>query len=108
MVNELKDRSEEKKILIILSDGRPNAIGLHRPGTENPIPYVGEFAVQDTAAEVRKARNLGISVLGIFIGDEQDLSAERRIFGKEFVYTRNVDSLAHIVGTYLRKQMEQD
>ena len=108
MVNELKDRSEEKKILIILSDGRPNAIGLHRPGTEKPIPYVVEFAMQDTAAEIRKARNLGISVLGIFIGDEQDLSAERRIFGKEFVYTRNVDSLAHIVGTYLRKQMEQD
>ena len=27
---------------------------------------------------------------------------------KEFVYTRKIESFAHIVGTYLRKQMEQD
>lgn len=108
IVDELKGRSEEKKILIILSDGRPSAIGLNRPGMRNPIPYVGQSAVQDTAFEVRKARNLGISVLGIFIGDEQDLAVERKIFGKEFVFTRKTESFAHIVGTYLRKQMEQD
>ena len=108
IVDDLKCRSEEKKILIILSDGRPNAIGLSHPGMEPPIPYVGELAVRDTALEVRKARNLGISVLGIFIGDEEDLAVERKIFGKEFVYTRKIESFAHIVGTYLRKQMEQD
>ena len=108
IVDELKGRHEEKKILIILSDGRPNALGLKRPGMEPPIPYVGELAVRDTALEVRKARNQGISVLGIFIGDEEDLAAERKIFGKEFVYTRKIDSFAHIVGTYLRKQIEQD
>lgn len=75
---------------------------------EPPIPYVGELAVRDTALEVRKARNLGISVLGIFIGDEEDLAIERKIFGKEFVYTQKIENFAHIVGTYLRKQMEQD
>ena len=108
IVDDLKCRSEEKKILIILSDGRPNAIGLNHPGMEPPIPYVGELAVRDTALEVRKARNLGISVLGIFVGDEEDLAAERKIFGKEFVYTRKIESFAHIVGTYLQKQMEED
>ena len=108
IVDDLKHRCEEKKVLIILSDGRPNAIGLSHPGMEPPIPYVGELAVRDTALEVRKARNLGISVLGIFIGDEEDLAVERKIFGKEFVYTRKIESFAHIVGTYLRKQMEQD
>lgn len=108
IVEDLKGRSEEKKLLILLSDGRPNALGLKRPGMESPIPYVGEPAVRDTALEVRKARNLGISVLGIFIGDEEDLAVERKIFGKEFVYTRKIESFAHIVGTYLRKRMEQD
>ena len=108
IVDDFKCRSEEKKILIILSDGRPNAVGLSHPGMEPPIPYVGELAVRDTALEVRKARNLGISVLGIFIGDEEDLAIERKIFGKEFVYTQKIESFAHIVGTYLRKQMEQD
>jgi nitric oxide reductase activation protein len=108
IVDDFKCRSEEKKILIILSDGRPNAVGLSHSGMEPPIPYVGELAVRDTALEVRKARNLGISVLGIFIGDEEDLAIERKIFGKEFVYTQKIESFAHIVGTYLRKQMEQD
>lgn len=46
--------------------------------------------------------------MGIFIGDEEDLAIERKIFGKEFVYTQKIESFAHIVGTYLRKQMEQD
>lgn len=63
--------------------------------------------MKDTAFEVRKARNQGISVLGIFAGNEEDLYAEKKIFGKEFTYTRNISSFAHIVGTYLRKQMEQ-
>lgn len=106
--DSLKERSEENKILIILSDGRPNNLGSTRPGCRKPTPYVGEDAVKDTAFEVRKARNQGISVLGIFAGNEEDLYAEKKIFGKEFTYTRNISSFAHIVGTYLRKQMEQE
>lgn len=105
---ELNQRMEEKKILIVLSDGRPNALGLMRPGTWKPVPYVGELAIRDTAFEVRKARNQGISVLGIFVGEEEDLVVERKIYGKKFVYTSNVDHFAHIVGTYLQKQMEQE
>lgn len=104
----LKERSEENKILIILSDGRPNHLGTSRPGTRKLTAYVGEDAVKDTAFEVRKVRNLGISVLGIFVGSEEDLYAEKKIFGKEFTYTRSITSFAHIVGRYLRRQMERD
>lgn len=104
----LKDRPEENKILIVLSDGRPNNLGSARPGSRKPVPYVGEEAIKDTAFEVRKARNQGISVLGIFVGSEEDLYAEKKIFGKEFTYTRNISSFAHIVGRYLRRQMEQE
>lgn len=103
----LSQRREEHKILIILSDGRPNNLGSTRPGSRRPTPYVGEEAVKDTAFEVRKARNQGISVLGIFVGSEEDLPAEKKIFGKEFTYTRNISSFAHIVGTYLRRLMER-
>ncbi len=106
--DSLQGRGEENKILIFLSDGRPNNLGSLRPGCRRPTPYVGEDAVKDTAFEVRKARSRGISVLGIFVGSEADLYAEKKIFGKEFAYTRNISSFAHIVGTYLRKQMEQD
>lgn len=106
--DSLKERSEENKILIILSDGRPNNLGSMRPGIRKPTPYVGEEAIKDTAFEIRKARNQGIRVLGIFVGNEEDLYAEKKIFGKEFTYTRNISSFAHIVGRYLRKLMEQD
>ena len=94
--------------MIILSDGRPNHLGTNQAGSRKPVPYVGEDAVKDTAFEVRKARNQGISVLGIFVGSEDDLSVEKRVFGKEFIYTRNISSFSHIVGTYLRKQMERE
>ncbi len=104
----LHERDEEKKILIILSDGRPNHLGSNRAGSRRPAPYVGEEAVKDTAFEVRRARNNGVAVLGIFVGDEEDLYVEKKIFGKEFTYIRNISSFSHIVGTYLRKQMEAD
>lgn len=106
--DSLTERREEHKILIILSDGRPNNLGTNRAGSRHPVPYVGEDAIKDTAFEVRRARSQGISVLGIFVGNEEDLYAEKKIFGKEFTYTRNISSFSHIVGTYLRKQMEQD
>ena len=69
----------------MLSDGRPNDVVLNRPNVKNPAVYTGEYAVKDTAAEVRRLRSQGISVLGVFAGEEQDLSAERRIFGKDFL-----------------------
>lgn len=106
--DSLLQRDEENKILIFLSDGRPNHLGTARPGCRKPAPYVGEEAVKDTAFEVRKARNQGISVLGIFVGSEEDLYAEKKIFGKEFTYTRNISSFAHIVGSYLCRLMERD
>ena len=76
----LKERSEENKILIMLSDGRPNSLGSNRPGSRRPAPYVGEDAIKDTALEVRKLRNQGIAVLGIFVGSEENLYAEKKIF----------------------------
>lgn len=103
----LLQRPEENKILIVLSDGRPNDVVLNRPNVKNPAVYTGEYAVKDTAAEVRRLRSQGISVLGVFAGEEQDLSAERRIFGKDFAYIRNLSTFAHVVGRYLKKQVDE-
>lgn len=104
----LSERAEEHKILIVLSDGRPNDIIVNRPNSRNPKPYFGEYAVRDTAFEVRKLRNTGIAVLGVFAGDEQDLQAERKIFGKDFAYIRNIGNFANVVGRYLQKQLEDE
>lgn len=101
-------REEERKILIILSDGRPYDVILNRPNARNPQPYYGDYAVADTATEVRRLRNLGVSVLGVFAGEEKDLEAEKKIFGKDFAYIRDISNFSRIVGSYLTKQIEEN
>ncbi len=102
----LKKRPEDNKVLIVLSDGRPNDIIVNRPNSKNPAPYAGDYAVQDTALEVRKLRAEGISVLGVFAGEEQDLAAERRIFGRDFAYIRDIMNFSGVVGLYLKRQLD--
>ena len=104
----LLSRQEENRILIVLSDGRPNDMVINRPGSKNPKPYGGEYAVRDTASEVRRARNLGISVLGVFAGREEDLDAEKKIFGRDFAYIREIENFSNVVGRYLKRQVDLD
>lgn len=104
----LLSREEEHKILIVLSDGRPYDVILNRPNARNPQPYHGKCAVTDTAFEVRKLRNQGVCVLGVFAGEEKDLAAEKKIFGKDFAYIRNISGFSPVVGRYLMKQLEKD
>ncbi len=105
---ELLQREEEKKIMIILSDGRPYDVIINRPNARNPEPYQGKAAIADTATEVRRLRNLEVSVLGVFAGEEKDLATEKKIFGKDFAYIRDIANFSKIVGRYLTKQLEID
>lgn len=104
----LLEREEDHKIMIILSDGRPYDVILNRPNARNPLPYQGDYAVKDTGLEVRRLRNYGISVLGVFVGEEKELEAEKKIFGKDFAYIRDISNFSKIVGRYLIKQMEEN
>ncbi len=104
----LLQREEEKKILIVLSDGRPYDVIVNRPNAKNPRPYEGSYAIADTATQVRRLRNLGVSVLGVFAGEEKDLATEKKIFGKDFAYIRDIAGFSRIVGKYLIRQLEMD
>lgn len=105
---ELLAREEEKKVLIVLSDGKPYDVLVNRPNARNPKPYQGKEAIADTATEIRRLRNLDVSVLGVFAGEEKDLATEKKIFGKDFAYIRNIKNFSKIVGRYLTKQLETD
>lgn len=105
---DLLQREEEKKIMIILSDGRPYDVIINRPNAKNPESYQGKAAIADTATEVRRLRNLDVSVLGVFAGEEKDLATEKKIFGKDFAYIRDIANFSKIVGRYLTKQLEID
>lgn len=100
-------RPEEGKILIVLSDGRPNDIIVNRPNSRNPHPYYGDYAVKDTAYEIRKLRSQGVYVLGVFAGKEKDLAAEKKIFGRDFAYIRDIQNFSRVTGRYLRKLLEE-
>ena len=106
--DQLSKRPEEHKILIVLSDGRPNDVIVNRPGSRCPAPYTGEYAVRDTALEIRRIRAQGIAVLGVFAGEEEDLPAEKKIFGKDFAYIREIGNFSNVVGLYLKKQLDND
>ncbi len=106
--DSLLQRLEEGKILIVLSDGKPNDRNVNRPMSRNPRTYAGRYAVQDTAYEVRKLRGSGVCVLGIFTGKEQELMAEKTIFGKDFTYIRNISGFSRVAAGYLRRLIDED
>ncbi|MBP2027046.1 hypothetical protein J2Z35_000838 [Acetoanaerobium pronyense] len=109
VVDSLSKRSEENKILIILSDGRPNDIRITKTtasSIKGELDYKGYKAIKDTGFEVRKARQKGIAVLGIYTGEENDLEAEKLIFGRDFAYIKNIDRFSELVGFYLKKHIE--
>ncbi|MCC8047087.1 MAG: nitric oxide reductase activation protein [Clostridiales bacterium] len=106
--DSLLARPEEGKILIVLSDGKPNDIIVNRPNSRNPRPYCGDYAIRDTAREIRALRAAGVYVLGVFTGKESDLMTEKKIFGKDFTYIRSISGFARVVARYLRRLLEED
>ena len=103
----LLQREEENKVLIILSDGKPYDVVVNRPNSRNPEPYRGRPAILDTGFEVRRLRQSGAAVLGVFVGEETELAAERKIFGKDFAYIRTIKNFSNVAGRYLLKQIEE-
>ena len=79
----------------------------NRPNARNPKPYRDDYALHDTATEVRRLRQQGVSVLGVFVGEETELMAEQKIFGKDFAYARDIRNFSHMVGSYLRRKIEE-
>lgn len=103
--HSLSARREENKILIVLSDGTPNDIIVSKSKSRLRLQYCNEYAVMDTAREVLSLRNKGLSVMGIFAGGEDALPAEKKIFGSEFAYIRNIGDFSNVVGRYLKEQL---
>ncbi|MEG1432096.1 nitric oxide reductase activation-like protein [Eubacterium sp.] len=101
---DLVKRPEENRILIVLSDGRPNDIQVGKGrSTTMEESYRGINAVRDTALEVRRARQAGIMVLGVYTGRERDLPAEKLIYGVDFAYIRDINRFSEIVIKYIRQ-----
>ena len=97
--------SYEHKILIVLSDVKPNDIRKIRRQDDTYIPYEGDAGVSDTALEVRRARADGIAVICVFTGEDDDLPSAKLVYGRDFASIRSLDKLADAVGMLLQNQI---
>lgn len=95
------------KILIILSDGKPNdMLGVHSQGR---LPFMKEYSdetgLDDTANEVRKGWQKGLSILCVFTGRDEDIPSVKKIYGNKFTRIETLDKFAEMVGLLLEKEL---
>lgn len=96
----------EHKMLIVLSDVKPNDIMKIRtaPNSE-PQPYIESAGITDTALEVRRAQEAGIAVMCVFTGGDDDLPAAKLVYGRSFARIQSLDKLADAVGQLIQTQI---
>jgi hypothetical protein len=107
----IKSENKEgyKRIIIVLSDGKPHdekhAINTIRNTVKDQ--YVDKVAVDDTAKEVRNIKKDGISLLGVFTGQDEDVENAKLIYNKDFCRIKNIDNFSKIVSIFLKNQIAQ-
>ena len=108
MAHELIMRQScEHRVLILLSDAKPNDVCRMKTGAYGEmVNYEKEAGIRDTAVEVRSAKADGISVICVFTGDDDDLPAAKLIYGRDFARIQSIDVLADTVGMLLQNQIK--
>lgn len=107
-IHMMENARSENKILIVLSDCKPNDIEIN-PGT-GIIPahteYSGTKGVNDTAYEVKRGTMKGNIILCVFTGEDEDVSSARKIYGHNFVRINSTERFADVVGVLLQNQLK--
>ena len=96
----------EHKLLIILSDAKPNDVLKVEAEKNHYRDYAEEVGVEDTAAEVHRAGMEGISVICVFTGEDGDLAAAQTIYGRNFTRIRSLGQFADTVGALIQTQIK--
>jgi len=104
----IKDSICEHKILIVLSDAKPNDTQGISTSEFNPIKYdYGDvLGVKDTALEVRNGMNNGISILCVFTGLDEDVPAAKKIYGHNLARIKSPERIADIVGVLMQNELK--
>ena len=98
----IEKNDAEHRLLIVLSDCQPNDVVKVRSSSGTYQDYAGQTGVEDTTAEVHRARMEGITVLCVFTGDDKSLPSVQRIYGRHFARIRKLDLFADTVGSMLQ------
>lgn len=104
LCREMEDSPCEHKIVILLSDAKPNdVIQMNQDG--HYVYYAGDHGVLNTASEVRSLRHRGISVICVFTGEDDDVPSAHTIYGRDFSRIRHLEQFADTVGTLIQNQI---
>ena len=95
----------EHKMLIILSDVKPNDIVKIPSSDDAAVWYEKDAGIRDTALEVRRARADGIAVVCVFTGEDADLPSVKTVYGQDFTRIPSPDKLADAVGQLIQNQI---
>lgn len=103
----MNSSSYEHKLLIVLSDVKPNDVVKipSKTGGEAEA-YEQDAGITDCALEVRRARADGISVVCVFTGDDEDLPSAKLVYGRDFARIQSLDMLADTVGKLIQNQIK--
>lgn len=101
---EMETAPCEHKLLILLSDARPNDI-IQFSLNGHYVHYSGDDGILNTASEVRSLLHREIAVICVFTGDDDDVPAAHTIYGRNFSRIRNLDQFADTVGTLIQNQI---
>lgn len=104
----MEENQSEHKILIVLSDCKPNDIETNPVTGIIPthIEYSGVRGISDTAVEVKKGLFKGNTVLCVFTGEDEDLPSAKKIYGHNFVRINSLNRFADTVGVMLQNQLK--
>lgn len=103
----IKDTPYEHKILIVLSDVKPNDVRKVCDRNGNEIAqYESGAGLIDTAHEVRRLRADGIAVVCVFTGTDEDIPSAKMVYGRDFARIQSLDKFADTVGMLIQNQIK--
>lgn len=102
----LMKNASEHRLLILLSDARPNGVQRVRLDNGEYKSYSDELAVRDTAAEVRAGEREDVCVLCVFTGEEDALPNAKLIYSTGFSRIKELDHFADAVGTLIQNEIK--
>jgi len=102
----LEESRCEHKVLIVLSDGKPvDPQGIAAGGANPDLSfYADAVGVNDTALEVRKGRQDGVSILCVFTGLDEEIPAAKKIYGNDLVCIHLPEKFADVVGVLIKNE----
>lgn len=103
----INETSYEHKVLIVLSDVKPNDVMKIRARDGSELSaYEYEAGLMDTALEVRRARADGIAVVCVFTGNDEDVPSAKLVYGRDFARIQSLDKFADTVGMLIQNQLK--